>query len=119
MCGVTYACIQVVPIPTGEAARGARMVLKAECARLNMTFTPVPPDADLRTTLPSDANYLYAEVPGESEGTIVRLLHSNTIDRDERCRPSIRLQFGRDIAARLLLMPERAHWKACAVSKAD
>jgi Protein similar to CwfJ C-terminus 2 len=94
-------------------------VLKAEGARFNMTFTPVPADADLRTALPTDANYLYAEVPGETEGSIVRLLHVSTGDRDERGRPAIPMQFGRDIAARLLLMPERAHWKACALSKAD
>ncbi|CAM9738389.1 unnamed protein product, partial [Discosporangium mesarthrocarpum] len=27
------------------------------------------------------------------------------------------LQFGRDVAARLLSMPERAHWRDCALSK--
>lgn len=33
-------------------------------------------------------------------------------------RRSVPLQFGRDVAARLLSMPERAHWRDCALPKA-
>jgi Protein similar to CwfJ C-terminus 2 len=32
---------------------------------------------------------------------------------------SVPLQFGRDVAARLLMMPDRAHWKACVLNKAE
>ncbi|CAN0441788.1 unnamed protein product, partial [Scytosiphon promiscuus] len=32
-------------------------------------------------------------------------------------RRNVPLQFGRDVAARLLSMPERAHWRDCALPK--
>ena len=32
-------------------------------------------------------------------------------------RRTVPLQFGRDVAARLLSMPERAHWRDCALPK--
>jgi len=103
--GTNHMHIQAVPIPFGEAARGARMLLKTEGMRWNISFEELDKSADLKKEL-SETEYFYAEVPGETKGDTNRYI----------CRGNssqLPMQFGRDVAARLLLMPERAQWKAC------
>ncbi|CAM9607667.1 unnamed protein product [Scytosiphon promiscuus] len=117
--GALHLHIQAVPIPSGEASRGARILMRSEGIRHGMTFDVVSDEADLRATL-KEGQYFYAELPGDVVGSKVRLLHrvaegGNTDSRGNR--RNVPLQFGRDVAARLLSMPERAHWRDCALPK--
>jgi hypothetical protein len=114
--GASHVHIQAVPIPTGEEARGARILIKSEARRLGMTLDTIKNDQDLQQALGKGTEqYFYAEVPGASPGDIVRLVHF--IPREGK--RSIPLQFGRDVAAKLLMMPERVHWKACTLPKEE
>ncbi|CAM9931391.1 unnamed protein product [Ectocarpus sp. 6 AP-2014] len=118
--GAHHLHIQAVPIPAGEGSRGARILMRSEGTRHGMTFQEVPDDADLRATL-KDGSYFYAELPGDVVGSRVRLIHrvaeGGNIDARGN-RRHVPLQFGRDVAAKLLSMPERAHWRDCSLPKA-
>ncbi|CAN0194872.1 unnamed protein product, partial [Phaeothamnion confervicola] len=74
--GAYHLHIQVLPVPRGEVADGARMLLKVEGHRVGLKFEDVPADADLRQALlPQRApQYFYAEVPGDQPGSVVRRL---------------------------------------------
>jgi Protein similar to CwfJ C-terminus 2 len=68
--------------------------------------------ADLHVNATADATmYLrtYNNNNNRSSGEPASKPHTN----------SVPLQFGRDVAARLLMMPDRAHWKACVLNKAE
>ncbi|CAM9534173.1 unnamed protein product [Chrysoparadoxa australica] len=113
--GANHMHIQAIPIPS-QAARDAKRVLMAEARRANAQFEEVDDGADLAVLL-SEGQYFYAEMPGVDPGSTCRMLYKipeGARGRDSRALP---LQFGRDVAASLLGMPERAHWKACAISK--
>lgn len=126
--GTHHMHLQVVPVPSGEEARGARMLLKSEGRRFNMTFEELPATADLSEAL-AEGSYFFAEVPGDEVGSIVRLICR--VDEEEvkkqnlllppgrAPRTGVPLEFGRDVASRLLLAPEKAHWKTCSVSKKE
>lgn len=43
----SHVYIQAVPIPTGEKARGARILIKSQARRLGMTLSTVQNDQDL------------------------------------------------------------------------
>jgi Protein similar to CwfJ C-terminus 2 len=46
-------------------------------------------------------------------------IYNNRGSSEASSKSSVPLQFGRDVAARLLMMPDRAHWKACVLNKAE
>eukprot|EP00743_Colponemidia_sp_Colp-15_P006571 GILK01007080.1.p1 GENE.GILK01007080.1~~GILK01007080.1.p1 ORF type:complete len:636 (-),score=121.89 GILK01007080.1:14-1921(-) len=103
--------IQVVPIPK-EAASEARPTAESMGHANRINFESLPSDGDIRTVLPPSEPYFYLELPGlnTAKGKLTeKLLHRISGTRHP-------LQFGRDVAAHILGMPDRADWKACRIS---
>ncbi|KAJ2962797.1 hypothetical protein NQZ79_g2046 [Umbelopsis isabellina] len=97
---LSHAHIQIMPIPKGKVD-DLRAILQIEGAKLGMKF---------QAQLPNDpaAHFFKMDLPdGES------MIHH--IQRGER----FNLQFGRQALAKLMDIPERADWKACAQSEEE
>eukprot|EP00898_Chlorokybus_atmophyticus_P002259 jgi/Chlat1/3033/Chrsp206S03289 len=110
----------VCPI-SREARAFARRVLDSHAERAGFAFVELPQKSSTHAKALSEdgdlleaaggagAQYFLAELP---DGT--RLVHM--IKHGEKSFP---MQFGRDVLAEMLNMPERADWKACRIDKAE
>ena len=89
-----------------------------EASRHGLEFAEVAADTELRDHLKA-GEYFYAELPGETQYSVTRLVCfvKREGEAEGVAAKSVPLQFGRDVAARLLMMPGRAHWKACLLNK--
>eukprot|EP00897_Mesotaenium_endlicherianum_P011003 jgi/Mesen1/9931/ME000070S09221 len=101
---------QVVPLPK-EAAGGVRAGFESAAQKFGFDFEAIAPGLEASAMVDEvrrvskGGNYLCVELP---EGGA--LMHA--VAPGER----LPMQFGREVAAELLKMPERGDWKACKVS---
>ncbi|WOL03010.1 zinc finger CCCH domain-containing protein 59 isoform X3 [Canna indica] len=109
-----HANLQVVPIPLSKASNVKR-IFNLAAEKLGFKFKVVNPENEtghgrelLRSQYNSNSSMFYVELPG---GTT--LLH--VVDDKEK----FPVQFGREVMAGLLNMPDRADWRNCKVSKED
>ncbi|CAI0387273.1 unnamed protein product [Linum tenue] len=110
---VSHANLQVVPVPSSRAAAVPDIF---NMAAKRMGFKLVSKKFDnildrrkwLRTQFDENSNFFYAEVP---DGTILTL----SVDENEK----FPAQFGREVLAGLLNMPDRADWRNCSLSKEE
>lgn len=107
-----HANLQAVPIPVSKASNVQR-IFKLAAKKLGFEFAVVNSDSDsnegrklLRSQYDGKSSLFYVELPG---GTI--LLH--LVDDKEK----FPVQFGREVLAGLLNMPERADWRNCKLNK--
>eukprot|EP00250_Pteridium_aquilinum_P012486 c20756_g3_i1 orf=573-2408(-) len=110
--GETHAHLQVVPILLSKASQ-VRSGFVSAAKEFGFSFQVIRPEGEdlgaheaLQNHLQGEKNYFFVELP---EGTIlVHVLDS---------RDSIPVQFGREVCARVLGVPERSDWRACKLSK--
>ncbi|KAJ8750779.1 hypothetical protein K2173_015960 [Erythroxylum novogranatense] len=109
----THANLQSIPVPSARVA-AIDDIFHLAAKRLGFKFTTMKFSDNsngrkwLREQFDKNYNLFYVELPG---GTI--LLHS--VDESE----SFPVQFGREVLAGLLNMPERADWRKCTLSKEE
>nr|XP_019708745.1 zinc finger CCCH domain-containing protein 59 isoform X2 [Elaeis guineensis] len=107
-----HANLQAVPIPLSKASNVQR-IFNLAAKKLGFEFAVVNPDDDssegrklLRSQFDGKSSIFYVELP---EGTIL----SHLVDDKEK----FPVQFGREVLAGLLSVPERADWKNCKLNK--
>ncbi|CAN1799228.1 Zinc finger CCCH domain-containing protein 64 [Linum perenne] len=110
---VSHANIQVVPIPSSKAAAVPNIFnMAAERMGFKLVSKKFENILDgrkwLRTQFDENSSFFYAEVP---DGTI--LTHS--VEENE----NFPAQFGREVLAGLLNMPDRADWRNCSLTKEE
>lgn len=103
---------QVVPIPQ-EAMENAKHAFVRHGRSLGLDMREVKGD---QVEDPGEDHYFAVEIWSSRKGETgrpLRLMH--------RSAPGSRVavQFGREVLAQVLGSPERAHWKACQVSKEE
>ncbi|XP_051114303.1 zinc finger CCCH domain-containing protein 64 [Andrographis paniculata] len=109
----THSNVQAVPIPSSRAS-SVGQIFNLAAKKLGFTFETLQNDSSsewrktLQTHVDRNQSLFYVEVPG---GTI--LLH--IVDDNEK----FPAQFGREVMAGLLNMPDKADWKNCQMSKED
>ncbi|MCO5571469.1 hypothetical protein L7F22_025209 [Adiantum nelumboides] len=111
--GGTHAHLQVVPIPLSKSSQVRSGFVQA-AKELGFSFHVIPPEDEddldtqeaVKSHVKEEKNYFLVELP---EGTI--LVH--VLDSGE----SIPIQFGREVCAKILGVPERSDWRACKLSK--
>lgn len=108
----THAHLQVVPIPSSRAS-GASAAFVSAAKELGFSFDVLDTEdarldrrEALRSHLKGGENYFFVELP---EGTVI----VHIIDPGE----NMPLQFGREVSAKILGIPERSDWRICKVSK--
>lgn len=107
----THAHLQIIPIPLTKASQ-VRSGFVSAAKELGFTFHAICPQANLGTQealqnhLQGGRNYFFVELP---EGTVL----AHVLDSGE----SIPMQFGREVCAKLLGIPERGDWRVCKLSK--
>uniref|UniRef100_A0A2P2JC73 Uncharacterized protein MANES_03G034200 n=2 Tax=Rhizophora mucronata TaxID=61149 RepID=A0A2P2JC73_RHIMU len=109
----THANLQVVPVPSSRVA-AIQDIFNLAAKRLSLKFKAMKSrdNSDgrkwLRTQFDRDHGFFYVELPG---GTILSCL----VEENER----FPIQFGREVLAGLLKMPERADWRSCMLNKEE
>uniref|UniRef100_A0A6V7QTD5 C3H1-type domain-containing protein n=1 Tax=Ananas comosus var. bracteatus TaxID=296719 RepID=A0A6V7QTD5_ANACO len=109
-----HANLQAIPIPLSKAS-SVEKIFSLAAKRTGFEFVVLNPDSDstdgrklLRSQFDGKSSLFYVELP---EGKI--LLHR--VDDNEK----FPVQFGREVLAGLLRMPDRADWRNCKVTKED
>ena len=97
--------LQVVPIPK-EAADSTKTTFLEEGENQDIELLDIPEHSSLTQMTQPGAPYFYAELPNR-----VKLFH--------RIRSGFPIQFGREVAAGILEVPERVDWRECKVDKAE
>ncbi|XP_010545352.1 PREDICTED: zinc finger CCCH domain-containing protein 64 [Tarenaya hassleriana] len=109
----THANLQAVPVPSSKA-RLLPNIFNLAAEKLGFTFVTrkFSDSSDGRKYLQKEYNktsgFFYVELP---DGTVL----SHTLEENEK----FPVQFGREVLAGLLKIPERADWKSCAVSQEE
>ncbi|KAM7515640.1 hypothetical protein LguiA_005223 [Lonicera macranthoides] len=109
----THANLQAVPVPTSRAP-AVQDIFNLAAEKLGFKFVTLRNDnssegrKSLRMQFDRQCSLFYVELPG---GTI--LLHA--VKENEK----FPVQFGREVLAGLLNMPDRADWKNCKLSKEE
>lgn len=107
----THANLQAIPIPHAKAS-AVRSIFNLAAKRLGFEFQIIKDEAGseerklLKAQFDSKFGFFYVELPG---GTI--LWHA--IDENE----NFPVQFGREVMAGLLKIPDKADWRNCKLSK--
>ncbi|KAH7420763.1 hypothetical protein KP509_13G021200 [Ceratopteris richardii] len=112
--GGSHAHLQVVPIPFSKASQ-VRSYFVSAAKELGFTLQKIPSSEEnfctenaLKHHIEGEKNYFFVELP---EGMV--LVHVLESGED------IPVQFGREVLAKLLGVPERGDWRACKLSKDD
>ncbi|XP_050218810.1 zinc finger CCCH domain-containing protein 64 [Mercurialis annua] len=108
----THANLQAVPVPLSRAA-AVQEIFKMAAEKLGfnfvtMNFTNSDGRKWLRTQFDRSCSFFYVELP---DGTV--LFHS--VEENER----FPAQFGREVIAGLLNIPEKADWRTCSLGKEE
>lgn len=107
----THANFQAVPVPQSKAS-SVKNIFNLAAKKLGFEFETVKGDDAsesrelLKAKYDGKSGFFYAELP---DGTIM----GHTIDENE----NFPVQFGREVMAGLLKMPDRADWRNCKLSK--
>ncbi len=111
--GAKHTHVQVTPIP-GAKATEVREAFEKRGEPLGVFFEHLPAGKTLpELGLSPDQQYLYLEIPGLGGHGVARLLHR--LPHGGR----LPLQYGRDVLADLLEVPEKVNWKTCELSKEE
>ncbi|XP_065850953.1 zinc finger CCCH domain-containing protein 64 [Euphorbia lathyris] len=109
----THANLQVVPVPSSRVA-SLKDIFNMAAERLGFKFVTMKFNniSDgrqwLRKEFDRNYSFFYVELP---DGTML----SRTIEENEK----FPAQFGREVLAGLLNMPERADWRSCNLNKEE
>ncbi|XP_021859400.1 zinc finger CCCH domain-containing protein 64 isoform X1 [Spinacia oleracea] len=107
----THANLQAVPIPQTKAT-SVKNIFNLAAKKLGFEFETIKGDGIseprelLRARFDGNSGFFYVEL---NDGTIL----GHTIDENE----NFPVQFGREVMAGLLKMPDRADWRNCMLSK--
>ncbi|XP_038699803.1 zinc finger CCCH domain-containing protein 64 [Tripterygium wilfordii] len=110
-CG-THANIQAVPVPSPRTA-ALQDIFNMAAKKLGFEFVALQSNNSagrplLRTQFDKNFSLFYVELPG---GTIL----SHLVEENEK----FPAQFGREVLAGLLKMPDRADWRNCKLDKEE
>ncbi|XP_021715122.1 zinc finger CCCH domain-containing protein 64-like isoform X1 [Chenopodium quinoa] len=107
----THANLQAVPIPQTKAS-SVKNIFNLAAKKLGFEFETIKGDGTsearelLKAKFDGKSGFFYVEL---HDGTIL----GHTIDENE----NFPVQFGREVMAGLLKMPDRADWRNCKLSK--
>ncbi|KAJ4848283.1 hypothetical protein Tsubulata_045022 [Turnera subulata] len=109
----THANLQVVPVPSSKAA-AVQNICKLAADRLGFEFVATKSNSFsegrkwLRSQFDRNNSFFYMQLP---DYTVL----SHAVEENER----FPAQFGREVMAGLMNIPEKADWKNCVVSKEE
>jgi hypothetical protein len=103
-----HTYIEVIPLPA-DRVKNANDAFEYECELRGLKFEQMKSTDSIQSAAPIDRQYIHIEL---CDGR--RFLHK--VNAEQRDAGKVPLQFGRQIAAKALGCPERAHWKNCVVS---
>ena len=106
-----HAYIEVIPLPAETAAKTLPSAFADACKKANMDFKLMNQSDALHSSAPEDHQYYHIEMPSR-----VQLLYAVPPSRGTGGSDRVPLQFGRQLACRVLACPQRTHWKSCIVS---
>ncbi|KAH8065392.1 DNA binding protein [Aureococcus anophagefferens] len=112
--GVYHVHRQVIPVPRRGDGDAAKLLADFRDAADRGRFALAPVDGPFLP--PADARVFLLDVYDGDSGAKTRLACVQAKDAPDRFAP---LHFGRDLLARALGEPHKAHWKACEKSKQD
>ncbi|KAL2613505.1 hypothetical protein R1flu_025197 [Riccia fluitans] len=109
----THAHVQIIPVPEGKGQL-AYNAFQSAAKEAGFNFQTLPSGKSHHearqalSELVQKRNYFYVELPDQT-----RLVHS--LDTG----PKMSMQFGREVVASLMDIPERGDWKACVTTKEE